>query len=309
MDWPSHWASGRRSSRGMEVAWRGPIRRRRPNRRRSRRTKAAPTRRSPRPSPTPPQTLTPPPMSTPMSRPEPTRGRDGADADDETDVDAGDETDVDADDETGPQPEADDEAESAEAEPDPDRRAVSEDAGDSARISEESDDEPGPTADVDATEVRVTADEPTDSETVPLSSFAAQTMSSTAVRRGVHHGRAPRGSVPSIVADRVRPDHGGDLCGGHRVEPRHRGAEPVRRGSARVACRTADTVDTAGLGAPGVLQLVADHRLQPGGEQPEPRRRRRPHHRQCRRGGRRRRPTDLHRHRETAQRRRCHGRR
>ena len=55
----------------------------------------------------------------------------------------------------------------------------SEDAGDSARISEESDDEPGPTADVDATEVRVTADEPTDSETVPLSSFAARTMSST----------------------------------------------------------------------------------------------------------------------------------
>ena len=39
-------------------------------------------------------------------------------------------------------------------------------------------DEPGPTADVDATEVRVTADEQTELETVSLSSFAARTMSS-----------------------------------------------------------------------------------------------------------------------------------
>ena len=101
------------------------------------------------------------------------RDRADADVDDETDVDA------DVDDETGAQPEADDEAEPAEAEPDPDAAQDSEDAGDSARISEESDDEPGPTADVNATEVRVAADEPTDSETVPLSSFAARTMSST----------------------------------------------------------------------------------------------------------------------------------
>jgi beta-galactosidase len=108
----------------------------------------------------------------------------GADTDVETEADADvdDETEADADvgDETGPQPEADDEAEPAEAEPDPNPVEVSGDAGDSARISEESDDEPGPTAEVFVTEVRVTADDPTDSETVPLSSFAAQTMSTTA---------------------------------------------------------------------------------------------------------------------------------
>ena len=107
----------------------------------------------------------------------------GADAEDEAEADENDEAEADADvdDETGPQPEAHDETEPVEAQPDTGAVEVADDAGDSARISEPSADESGPTADVDATEVRVTADEQTELETVSLSSFAARTMSSPEV--------------------------------------------------------------------------------------------------------------------------------
>ena len=180
------------------------------------------------------------------------------------------------------------------------------------REASASNDPPAP--EVEATEVTVDADTQRTAATAAdeseaVSSFAAQTMSTPAAAAVTTTVTTPTVPYVAAVADGLRPDHLGQLRGGHRFGRRHRVLEPVHRRPARAARRSL-AVGASCLGAPRVLQLLADHHLQPHAEHPKPEpRRRRGDQGQHRCGRSRRRPADVHRHRPATQRRDGVGRR